>query len=206
MSAERSRIGIFGGSFHPPHEGHLYAARTFMDKAALDFLFVIPAHIPPHKTLAEGAKAEDRFEMARIAFAPLGAKVRLLRCELEKDAPSYTVDTLRELSRDFPESDFYLYIGSDLLFSFEQWHDFRAIFPLCTLAVMARENDEEKTLLAAQHLQKTYGARILYLGIGKPMSSGAIRQKLFSSGHSNHLSPHVSEYIENRGLYRKEEP
>lgn len=204
MSRERTRIGVFGGSFHPPHEGHLRAAERFIEGAKLDFLFVIPAYLPPHKELDGGATAAQRLEMTRIAFLPLSNKVRVLSMEIDGARVAYTVDTLSTLQREFSECEFFLYTGSDLFLTFETWREFRRLFSLCTVAVLAREGDLARVEAHAAYLERTYGARTLVLGECITVSSGGIREKLRQGKCPGHLSPHVLEYIENHSLYRKE--
>lgn len=200
----KGRIGVLGGSFHPPHKGHVEAARRFLDAANLDFLFVVPDYSPPHRALPEGASAEDRFEMTRIAFLPLGSRVRVMRTEIDHKAPRYTIDTLEEYARSFPEYEFYLYVGSDLFLDFENWHDFPRILSLATLAVLSRDNDEEAVLAHKRFMEERYGARILYLGQSAKVSSTEIRRKLKRGVRPTALDANVFEYIVNRGLYRSQ--
>ncbi len=203
MSASgKGRIGVFGGSFHPPHKGHVLAAQLFLEKAELDFLFVVPDYQPPHRDLPDGASAEDRYEMARIAFLPLGSRVRVLRTELDRKEPRYTVDTLSEYVRDFPEYEFYLYVGSDLFLSFENWHEFERILSICTLAVLSRNDDEDAVLRKKTELESRFGARVCYLGQSKKISSTEIRKKLRRGVRPAALDTDVYEYIVNRDLYR----
>ncbi len=206
MSEEkRPRLGIFGGSFHPPHQGHVEAAELFLDKAELDFLFVIPAADPPHKRLAKGASADDRFEMTKIAMAPLGARVRVLRLELDDPALRYSVDTANSIAASFPEHELYLYVGSDLFLTFEEWHEFEQLLSLCHLAVLARENDLDAVQKHAEYLHERYGARVLILGQSRVISSGEIRKKLAKGKKPACVHANVLEYIENGGLYRQKE-
>ena len=198
----KGRIGVFGGSFHPPHKGHVEAAKRFLDAANLDFLFVVPDYQPPHRTLPEGASALDRYEMTRIAFLPLGSRVRVMRTELDSGAARYTADTLSEYVRDFPEYEFYLYLGSDLFLEFEKWHEFEKIFSLATLAVLSRNNDEDAVLMKKRYFEETYRARILYLGQSPRVSSTEIRKKLSRGVCPAAIDPSVFEYIVNRNLYR----
>lgn len=202
----RARLGVFGGTFHPPHEGHAEAARLFLEKARLDFLFVIPSAVPPHKPLAEGATAEQRLEMARIAFLPLSPKIRVLDLELARGEVSYTVDTVRTLAHDFPEYELCLYVGSDSLLEFESWREFRTLLSLVTLCYAAREDDLASLDAHAQYLEKTYGARTEPLGVCRTLSSTRIRERLAAGARPAGLDRHVLSYIENHGLYRRKEP
>ncbi len=198
---EKVRIGLFGGSFHPPHAGHTEACRRFLEGAGVDFVLVIPAFLPPHKVLADGASAADRFEMTRLAMAPLGERVRVTDLELRHGESRYTISTLEELGEIYPEAEFVLYVGSDMLKSFETWHRFRRIFASASLAVLAREGDLEETAQTCTRLSQTYGAKILLLGESQKLSSGEVREKLLCGERPEGLSDAVLEYIFEHGLY-----
>ena len=107
------KIGVFGGTFNPPHEGHKKLALEFMSRLSLDLLLIVPTYIPPHKLsdfLADGA---DRLEMCRLTFLPLGEKVSVSDMELRRHGKSYTVDTLRELKEKYPKDELLFLMGSD---------------------------------------------------------------------------------------------
>ena len=109
------KIGVFGGTFNPPHEGHKKLALEFMSRLSLDLLLIVPTYIPPHKLsdfLADGA---DRLEMCRLTFLPLGEKVSVSDMELRRHGKSYTVDTLRELKERYPKDELLFLMGSDML-------------------------------------------------------------------------------------------
>ena len=111
-----TRIGIYGGTFSPPHNGHLAAARAFMEQMWLDILYVIPAAIPPHKQMAEPVSAADRLEMCRRAFAGMEG-VYVSDMEIRRGGKSYTVDTLRELSGD--DRRLFLLCGTDMVLTLD---------------------------------------------------------------------------------------
>ena len=113
-----TRIGIYGGTFSPPHNGHLAAARAFMEQMWLDILYVIPAAIPPHKQMAEPVSAADRLEMCRRAFAGMEG-VYVSDMEIRRGGKSYTVDTLRELSGD--DRRLFLLCGTDMVLTLDEW-------------------------------------------------------------------------------------
>ncbi|MBQ2730997.1 MAG: nicotinate (nicotinamide) nucleotide adenylyltransferase [Clostridia bacterium] len=200
MTKKNPRVCVFGGSFHPPHLGHVEAARLLLSSGEVDRLLVIPAFLPPHKSLAKGATAEDRLEMARLAFLPLGERVEVCAIELEKGVSRYTLDTLKELKERLPSADLRLYVGSDMLFSFETWHEFRKIFPLCRILTLAREGDFTRAHAHAQYLTENYGADVVVLGDCIPASSTDARQALLS-GADAQLPDAVREYIRTHRLY-----
>ena len=108
-------IGVYGGTFDPPHWGHITAARAAMEQLGLDKLVLIPDRMPPHKALPEGsASPEQRLEMAALATAELGKRAEVSDRELRRSGPSYTSDTLAALRREYPEDTLWLLMGSDM--------------------------------------------------------------------------------------------
>jgi nicotinate-nucleotide adenylyltransferase len=114
-------IGLFGGSFNPPHIAHLIVAETVRDQFGLEQIWWIPSHNPPHKHDSELATAEHRLEMTRRATAENPA-FTVSDIEIQREGVSYTVDTLRTLQQEHPEASFWLIIGSDSMRDFDQWH------------------------------------------------------------------------------------
>lgn len=204
-NVHRERIGLFGGSFHPPHQGHVEAARIFLERARPDRLLIIPVFLPPHKKLASGATAEDRFEMARLAFEPLGAAVEVSDLELRRREACYTLDTLRAVREEHPEAELCLYVGSDMLFSFETWHEYQTVLSLCRLFVLAREGDLEKCEQKAKELRQSANAEIEVMGECLCVSSGEIRERLLRGEDDERVPEPVLEYIKRCGLYRAAE-
>ena len=133
-----ARIGIYGGSFNPPHLGHIFAARKARQLLGLDKILLIPAAIPPHKAVAEGSPdGETRFALTQLAIAgETGMEVS--RIELDRPGQSYTVDTLRELRESYPQDELYLLMGTDMFLSFFQWREPEAIAALAVPVCMAR--------------------------------------------------------------------
>ncbi len=174
------RIAVYGGSFNPPHLGHVEAARTAARELAPDRFLIIPASIPPHKALSEGSPtAEERLALCRLAFADIpGAEISDL--ELRREGKSYSYDTVRFLLGKHPGAELFLVIGTDMLESFEEWYQFRYLLESCALAVLAREEDDhERIAETAERLKKEYGAKIVLLK-HEPleMSSERIRERL----------------------------
>lgn len=201
-SLNKMRIGVFGGAFAPPHLGHEKAVMAFLEKAALDLLYVIPSGIPPHKTISQGASDKDRLEMARLAFSPLSEKILVSDMELVFQGTCYSYLTLENLSEKHPESDLYLFVGTDQLLAFETWRNFEYILKTVTLCVMDRYEKGEEIKEKKDFLEKNFGAHILLLE-EKPyiISSTQIRAELAEFGFSHSLSPRVNEYILQKGIY-----
>ena len=103
------RIGIFGGSFNPPHLGHRRLADEMIETAALDKMLIIPAGTPPHKSTDELVGGEHRFEMCKLAFS--GDKYIVSDIEYQRQGKSYTVDTVSEIRKIYPDDELFLIIG-----------------------------------------------------------------------------------------------
>ena len=136
------KICIYGGSFNPPHLGHTAALRAVRAAIRPDLTRVIPDRIPPHKELTAGSpEPAERLLMTMMAFADEPG-VEVSDMELHRSGKSYTADTVRELSACNPDAELYLVIGTDMLTTFEQWHDFRYLLAQVTLVALARTGDE----------------------------------------------------------------
>ena len=158
------RIGVYGGSFNPPHTGHTLAAAELIEKLSLDRLLIVPAADPPHKSLALGSPgAMDRLALCRTAFSRI-PKTEICDIELRQSGKSYTVDTLAELTAANPRDTFYLVMGTDMFLSFTSWREPERIADLATLAVVHR--GESPTVWAevmkeADRLRESMKAEIL---------------------------------------------
>lgn len=155
------KIAIYGGSFNPPHLGHKAAAKTVLDTLCPDKLLVIPAAEPPHKQLDPGSPdGSVRLELCRLAFADMPG-VEVSDLELRRPAPSYTIDTLEQLRQQYPDGEFILLMGTDMLQNFPQWRRFTDILQLVQLGVFVRsDGEEEKVCKFAANLRDTYGATV----------------------------------------------
>ena len=187
------KIAIYGGSFNPPHLGHVEAARTVASALAPDRLLIVPASVPPHKELADGSPtAQQRLELCRLAFADIpGAEISEM--ELRREGKSYSYDTVRLLREENPDAQLILVVGTDMLLSFEKWYQFRYLLENCTLAVLARgEDDLDELRAAAAYLRTTYDADVTVLP-HEPIaiSSEAIRERLETRGGEDYLSDAV---------------
>ncbi len=174
------RLLIYGGSFNPPHLGHTDALRTAAEHLSPDRILVIPAGIPPHKTLADGTPSpEDRLRLCRMAFGSVpGAEISDM--ELRREGKSYTVDTLRQIRREEPEAEIFFLVGTDMLLYMEQWYEFREIFSLCDLAALPRDEGDLPALQeAVDHLRQTYGEVVTLIPkTPLPMASTSLRADL----------------------------
>lgn len=132
-------IGIFGGTFNPPHLGHLRLCEAFARQLGLDRVLVIPTFVPPHKTAPDLASCEDRLAMCRQMFSA-DSRCTVSDMEIRRGGKSYTVETLEALQAQYPGEQFYLLVGSDMLQSFDTWYRSEDIEKLCTLCAAPRES------------------------------------------------------------------
>lgn len=174
------KTAIYGGSFNPPHLGHVSAARTVYEQLCPDRFLIIPTNIPPHKDMAQDSPAPgERLKLCRLAFEGIpGAEVSDL--ELRREGRSYSADTVALLRREYPEDRLYLVMGSDMFLSFRAWYRFRYLLENCVLTVLSREEDDLPELERFQEeLKEKYGGEVLLLPHEPlPMSSGEIRRRL----------------------------
>ena len=199
------RIGIYGGSFNPPHTGHVLAAREMLERLSLDRLLIIPAAQPPHKALAAGSpRPEERLELCRAAFGDL-ERTEILDLELRRQGPSYTVDTLRELQIRFPGDELLLIMGTDMLLYFEHWYQAPEIARLATLVVMHREADGpvwDRVLEESDRLRRTMEAKIMPVENRCIQVSSTTVRRMLALQTPWRLPEPCLELIRNRGWYR----
>ena len=203
------KIGVYGGTFNPPHLGHLTAARAVFELLGLDLLLLIPAGLPPHKALPTGSPtAEQRLEMTRLAGEQLGLgnKVCTLDIELERGGRSFTSDTLAQLKEQYPDSELWLLMGTDMFLTLQAWHEPEKILSLAGIAAFGRTEEDTEELFSAQrnYLYQTYPqARVFTLTIPGviDVSSTELREKLAKGEGGNLLAPAVYGYILREGLY-----
>lgn len=201
------RVGVYGGTFDPPHLGHMRAARAAMSLLNLDELVFIPAKLPPHKALSEGsAPAEDRFSMTELmADGLLDERVHVSRAELDREGKSYTADTLRRLRRERPGDELYLLMGTDMFLTVQNWYQPETIAQLATLVPFARSGTDTGELFRVQgeYLDRTLGARTVALELPEitELSSTELRASLPGGKGAGRLWVPVWGYILRHGLY-----
>ena len=200
------RVGIYGGTFAPIHNGHINAARLFMEQMRLDYLFIIPAAIPPHKQVDASDDPMHRLNMCALAFGDMDGVV-VSDMEIRRGGKSYTVDTLRELSAKGRR--LLLLCGTDMVLSFDSWYRYREILELCYPVYIRRESDKLLDAMIVNKLTKYYeeSGKMFRKIVGEPMelSSTAIREKVKHGEDISSLVPKsVAEYIRLHGLYRED--
>jgi nicotinate-nucleotide adenylyltransferase len=194
------RIGVFGGAFDPPHIGHLALARTALNQLQLDALRIIPTGQAWHKT-RELSAAQDRLNMARLAFAGLDRVVVDPR-EVVRSGPSYTVDTLRELHREFPGAQLFLIVGQDQALALRSWYQSEEIPRLAIICVAVRAGFAHDSVHFDALPSPSQGFRLLEM---PPVALSATDIRRAVANHQD-VAPLVFEpvarYIEDHHLYR----
>jgi nicotinate-nucleotide adenylyltransferase len=197
------RIAIFGGTFNPVHLGHMNYALHCQEQFAFDAMLFIPTNLPPHKSAPGLASNADRMRMLELATEEYPA-FQVSDIEYRLGGRSYTVDTLSALRREIPEAEFSLLIGSDMLRTFPQWREYRAILQQARLIAAAREPGEAALLEQARAALGEDAERVDILPIPVfPVSSTEIRAVLKAGGDAaEYLHPAVYAYIRERRLYQ----
>ena len=203
------KIGVYGGTFNPPHLGHVTAARAVFELLKLDLLLLVPDGQPPHKMLPPGSPTpEQRLEMTRLAGEQLGLgeRVRTLDLELKREGRSYTAETLRQLHQQYPEDELWLLMGTDMFLTLQAWREPGEILSLAGIAAFGRTEEDTEELFSVQrdYLYRTYPqARIFTLTIPGvvDVSSTELRTMLARGEGGNLLPPAVYGYILREGLY-----
>ena len=191
------RIGVYGGTFDPPHVGHLILAADARDALNLDRLIFIPAFSQPLKVGAPAvASPQDRLEMVRLVVAD-DANYQVDEAEIVRKGLSYTVDTLEHLSARYPDAKLFLLLGQDTLASFGQWKNPKRIRELATLAVMQRSDSKGARADGPVNGVITVSTRRV------DVSSSEIRERLRAGKSIKGFVPEsVERFIDARGLYR----
>ncbi len=188
------RTGVFGGTFDPPHIGHLIAAQDAREALRLDRVLFVPASQPPHKAVGGITDARVRREMLQAAISDNPA-FELCDLELKRQGPSYTVETLRELARSYPEDQFFLLIGADQAREFLTWREPESIARLATVVPLARAGVDTFAGLGPLLHDPVSVTRI-------DVSGTEIRERLESSLPVQYLVPRaVERIIREQGLY-----
>jgi nicotinate-nucleotide adenylyltransferase len=186
------RIGIYGGSFDPPHIGHRVLALDAIESLKLDRLIVVPAGIQPLKAnKTDGATAEQRVEMAKIAFA--GEECVIVdETEVQRPGLSFTVDTLEAYSAENPDAEIFLLLGRDSFESLDRWKNPGRIRELCTIALLERGNEAGRG----------EGGAVIAATRRIDVSSSEIRERRKAGKPISAFVPDgVLSYIEKNNLY-----
>jgi nicotinate-nucleotide adenylyltransferase len=195
------RIGILGGTFNPPHLGHLVCAQEAYIQLDLDRVLLMPASVPPHKPVEDEPGAGHRFELCRLAVVG-DERFAVSDLELLRDGPSYTVDTLEVLSSQAPQDDLTLILGGDVAAGLPRWREPERVLELAALAIAKRRGTARESVeTALEQLRGGDRARFFWMPrIG--VSSTMVRRRVRESLPVRYLIPDpVADYIQTNGLY-----
>ena len=200
------KIGIFGGTFDPPHLGHISVCKAFLDAVDLDVLYVMPAYIPPHKTVSSGVDADKRLKMSEIAFSQISDKIIVSDIEFKRQGKSYTAHTLKYFKENFNDVEIYFLCGTDMILTMDMWYCPEYIFNNAKIVYARRENDEQTTRNIdnkCAFYKEKYGAEIIYLTTDvKEMSSSEIREAVVKKEDlTKYLSKEIIDYINDNEMY-----
>jgi nicotinate-nucleotide adenylyltransferase len=195
------RIGILGGTFNPPHLGHLICGSEAHVQLKLDRVIVMPARTPPHKPVKDEPGAEHRLELCRVAVQG-DPRFEVSDLEFRRSGPSYTVDTLKELHTQTPDSDLFLIVGGDIAVGLPNWHQPERVLSLATLAVAKRRgtsrDEVEQALRGLKGGKRAKFFRMPTIGI----SSTMVRTRARAGQSVRYYVPDsVAGYIERHHLY-----
>lgn len=196
------RIGILGGTFNPPHLGHLVCAQEAYLQLSLDLVMLIPARMPPHKPVEDEPGAEHRLALCRRAVDG-DERFQVSELEIERSGMSYTVDTLEELTLRAPDSELYLIVGGDVAAGLPLWREPERVLALARPAVAKRRGTaRQKVEQALSGLAG--GGEAEYFEMPRiGISSTMIRRRVRAGEPITYLTPEpVADYIERHNLYR----
>lgn len=195
-------LGVFGGTFNPPHIGHLACVRAALTELSLDRLALMPVARPPHKEAEADPGIEHRLAMCRLAAAG-DERVEVSSLEAERGGPSFTVDTLRALHDANPEEELTFVAGGDMAVSLPAWHEPQEVLRLARFAVAEREGAQR------EHVERALGGlpgaeRVSFFEMPRiDVSSSGVRRALAEGRPVRDLIPDaVVRYIDEHGLYR----
>jgi nicotinate-nucleotide adenylyltransferase len=200
------RLGIFGGTFDPPHVGHLLAASDAIEQLSLDRLIFVPAAVQPLKAHRSTASGVDRLAMTELTIGS-DPRFGVDSVELDREGLSYTVDTLGDFSRRFPLAERFFLVGADVLATFAQWREPRTVLELATLAVLTRRSDmgsaNERDRDGGELAEELAKRSTVVATRRVDISSTEIRDRV-REGRSirGFVTDGVLEYISSHGLYR----
>lgn len=200
------KTGIMGGTFDPPHFGHLLIAEAARDAFGLDNVILMPSgrsYFKDHQTRKVSDKY-DRLEMTRIAAATNPA-FTVSDMEVLREGRTYTAETLGILTRDHPETDYFFIVGADTVVSMRTWYHPEEIFSRCTILAAVREDSVKPEALTKEidALERDFGAGIRLLDVPNVgFSSTDIKNRLEEGRSVRYMLPEeVVEYIRSKGLY-----
>jgi len=196
------RVGILGGTFNPPHLGHLVCAQEAKLQLDLGRVVLIPARVPPHKPVPDEPGIEHRLALCRAAVSEDSERFEVSDVEAGREGPSYTVDTLRMLRSGMAESELFLIVGADVAVGFPRWREPAQVLSMATLAVAGRPGTDRDAIERALE-EVEGGERVRFFEMPEiGVSSTMIRERVRRGIPTRYLTPEaVREYVDRHGLY-----
>ncbi len=200
----KRKVGIYGGTFSPPHLGHVGAVESFCDAISLDELIIMPTFVPPHKQHDTEISPSDRIEMCKLAFGHIDKAV-VSDLEIKRGGKSYTAITLEELSSD--DRELYFLCGTDMFITLDKWYMFEKIFKLAVICYVRREDEYglgELIEKKKEEYVRKYNAEIIEISNDvREISSSEIRDGIKNKSDLSDAVPRkVYNYITEKGLYK----
>ena len=195
------KIAIYGGSFDPPHKGHKLLAENLASVCGAEKVIIIPTALSPFKN-SSSATAEDRLDMCKLFFKE--DLFQISDIEIKRGGKSYTVDTLAQIKEENPDAELFLFMGDDMLLSFDKWYCYQEILRLATIVCACRtENLEELQNMKSfvKNVLKAEDSVIICESVPFEISSTEIRSSL-KDGVNKGLSEEIYNYIAAKGLYQ----
>jgi nicotinate-nucleotide adenylyltransferase len=200
------RVGILGGAFNPPHIGHLVCAQEALVHLELETVVFVPMGVAPHREIAGDPGAEVRVQMCEYAVSG-DPRLALSRMEVDREGPSYTVDTLRELRQRAPADELFLILGGDQAAALPDWREPEEVLELVTVAVVPRTGwSRERIGVRIASLRGA--ARVVFFDMPRiDVSSSLVRRRVAKGGPIRYLVPDkVANYIGEKSLYGASTP
>lgn len=201
---EKKKIGIMGGTFNPIHHGHLILAQTAFEQFGLDQILFMPNKNPYYKKLTHIVTEEHRSDMVKLAIADNDA-FAFSDVELHREGNTYTVDTLRILTKENPDTEYYFIMGADSLYQFESWKEASEILKMATLLVATRDAVSIHNIEGQiEYLEEKYEDVKIYCLTAPSLeiSSSSLRNWVRKGRSIRYLVPEkVANYIKDNGLY-----
>lgn len=195
------RVGILGGSFNPPHLGHLVCAQEAYIQLGLDLLMLIPTRMPPHKPIEDEPGVEHRLELCRLAIEG-DDRFTVSELEARRSGLSYTVDTLAQLRCDMPHNVLFLIVGGDAAVGLPRWHEPERLLSMATPAVAKRRGTARARVQSALH-ELPGGERAEFFPMPRiGVSSTMVRRRVRAGRSIRYIVPDaVAGYIDEHRLY-----
>ena len=195
------KIGMYGGSFNPPHNGHLHLANEVGSLAGLDKIIILPSNISPQKSNNGNIDPMHRINMCKDVFS--SSLFEVSDCEISRGGKSFTVDTLTYLKEKYTDDELFLFMGSDMLLSFHTWYRYKDILSMCTICAIARDDEDGAEEMRSYAEKMLPDGKVLIFDIAPvEVSSSQIRENIRNGISCDGLiSEKTAEYIKENKLY-----